>query len=590
MEFIILLNVHQSLEEKCIRSHETKETLAHSSHLSNMCPLHSDVITFQSSNLTVIPNLFETYINLTTLELQNAGIVKMAQHTFVVAHQLLLLDLSHNNLKIIRNGMFSGANHLITLYLSSSNISSLEEYAFIGLNSLKTLELASNHLTSIPDGLFDPMFKLEKLRLTDNRLTVIGSRIFYRSRQMRSVELDFNKLDYLENAAFGNTILQWLDLSNNPSLRQFNLSDFSMRTLERLAITNTSLKSIIIPENVQDLNAEKNFITLIRFPTKANFTSKMIRLNLAENEISNLSPFQHFPNMQNLDLADNKITSLDYTYLSFMPKLVQLSLVRNPIIEPINVTALCAALPKLADFQLSQHQWTNSYINDLKKELDKCNVFLVVDNSFKPSTLPPHLTTINIEKEILPTKPTTASEQEKPNSSTTKWVTLPPATTPPFNEQPVIQYEEIERLLREMKRDYAQLESKLAIVMNNTSTTSDKIKRVTMRNETLNGTVENIKLFLWIAFASFSVCFVSILVSYFRIHRLIYDSILNCYMSSVLYARLRRQQDSQVGLLNLDDDVSAPASGLHTIAQSSVPRDTQRRPVTPNGDTDAEDN
>ena len=79
-----------------------------------------------------------------------------------------MLDLSHNVIKSLENGIFKQMEWLQILDISYNNISKMEIGAFLGLRHLKVLNLSHNKLNmpmDFPLGIFEPLKDLEVLKI-----------------------------------------------------------------------------------------------------------------------------------------------------------------------------------------------------------------------------------------------------------------------------------------------------------------------------------------------------------------------------------------------------------------------------------------
>ncbi|XP_071946881.1 adhesion G protein-coupled receptor A3-like [Antedon mediterranea] len=82
------------------------------------------------------------------------------------------LDLSNNDITILRKGDFNGLRQLKKLDLSNNRISTIEPDAFSQLENLKRLDLSNNQLrTIINSSLFNGLVSLEKLNLSFNLIS-----------------------------------------------------------------------------------------------------------------------------------------------------------------------------------------------------------------------------------------------------------------------------------------------------------------------------------------------------------------------------------------------------------------------------------
>ncbi|XP_026879427.2 leucine rich repeat containing 4C, genome duplicate a [Electrophorus electricus] len=78
------------------------------------------------------------------------------------------LEMSGNQISIIRPGSFKGLVHLQKLWMMHSQIQTIERNAFDDLQSLVELNLAHNNLTLLPHDLFTPLHHLERVHLHHN--------------------------------------------------------------------------------------------------------------------------------------------------------------------------------------------------------------------------------------------------------------------------------------------------------------------------------------------------------------------------------------------------------------------------------------
>lgn len=91
----------------------------------------------------------------------------------IEANQLKILDLSHNNIGVLNEGMLDNFQYLQHLNLSHSHISEIENGALRKQLNLESLDLSNNNLASINNMIFSFRNKLKCLNLDHNRLTQI---------------------------------------------------------------------------------------------------------------------------------------------------------------------------------------------------------------------------------------------------------------------------------------------------------------------------------------------------------------------------------------------------------------------------------
>lgn len=76
--------------------------------------------------------MLEGMKNLKDLSLRNNAIVELSRDSFTSVPDLVLLDLSDNQLKTLRAGTFSPLKKLNWLSLANNNIATVESRAFEG--------------------------------------------------------------------------------------------------------------------------------------------------------------------------------------------------------------------------------------------------------------------------------------------------------------------------------------------------------------------------------------------------------------------------------------------------------------------------
>ncbi|KAM6951464.1 leucine-rich repeat-containing protein 4B-like [Aplochiton taeniatus] len=109
---------------------------------------------------------FEGLVNLRFLNLGMCGLKDIPNLTALV--RLEELELSGNQLGIVRPGSFQGLVSLRKLWLMHSKVTVIERNAFDDLKNLEELNLSHNSLHSLPHDLFTPLHQLERVHLNHN--------------------------------------------------------------------------------------------------------------------------------------------------------------------------------------------------------------------------------------------------------------------------------------------------------------------------------------------------------------------------------------------------------------------------------------
>ncbi|MEQ2218301.1 Leucine-rich repeat-containing protein 4C, partial [Xenoophorus captivus] len=109
---------------------------------------------------------FEGLSNLRYLNLGMCNLKEIPNLTPLV--KLDELEMSGNQLSVIRPGSFKGLIHLQKLWMMHAQIQTIERNSFDDLQSLVELNLAHNNLTLLPHDLFTPLHHLERVHLHHN--------------------------------------------------------------------------------------------------------------------------------------------------------------------------------------------------------------------------------------------------------------------------------------------------------------------------------------------------------------------------------------------------------------------------------------
>ncbi|KAG5262441.1 hypothetical protein AALO_G00275170 [Alosa alosa] len=106
---------------------------------------------------------------LENLRFLNLGVMlELKGRAQLAAEWRLELELSGNQLGMLRPGSFQGLVSLRKLWLMHSRVSVIERNAFDDLKSLEELNLSHNSLHSLPHDLFTPLQRLARVHLNHN--------------------------------------------------------------------------------------------------------------------------------------------------------------------------------------------------------------------------------------------------------------------------------------------------------------------------------------------------------------------------------------------------------------------------------------
>ena len=179
--------------------------------------------------------------SLIKLDLGYNKLVELKKKTFSGLNQLEMLFLNDNQLAKIHQNSFSGSNYnlgnLLILDLTHNQIRSLKEDTFTGLDRLEVLLLGSNQLDRIRPNVFSA--NLVRLDLSFNRLEDLGSDVFSRLSRLQVLRLNNNEIKRIHKNAF-------VDLE---SLKELNLHRNQLRELDPNWIRGLNLDYLDISRN-----------------------------------------------------------------------------------------------------------------------------------------------------------------------------------------------------------------------------------------------------------------------------------------------------------------------------------------------------
>jgi hypothetical protein len=127
------------------------------------------------------------------------------------------LDLSENEISILRNTSFSNYSRLSTLILSSNEVEEIEINAFAGLRMMRYIDLQYNNLKSFNPEIFSSNPVLEIVSLKENALAYLSSEFpILISDSISSLDLSSCSLTTIHAVTFSRLPkLYSLDLSSN---------------------------------------------------------------------------------------------------------------------------------------------------------------------------------------------------------------------------------------------------------------------------------------------------------------------------------------------------------------------------------------
>eukprot|EP00106_Octopus_bimaculoides_P009404 XP_014776846.1 PREDICTED: insulin-like growth factor-binding protein complex acid labile subunit [Octopus bimaculoides] len=300
-----------------------------------MCTCNgSEHVNCSNLNLTSVPKYFLP--NVKYINLYGNKISKIGKESFVNLHKLeilrlsnnrisnielienlpslVLLDLSYNDITIIKKKTFKNLCSLQELYLSNNKISIIEQRSFENLERLRTLFLYNNKISNIERESFENLPELADLDLTGNEIFKIDQNSFVNVTRLEYLHLSHNKISNIEESTF----------KTLGSLKDLGLSYNQISNIEEIAFKNLhSLRYLDLSYNQISIIKESTFKTL----------HSLRDLDLSFNNISNIeeSAFKNLGNLQELDLSHNQLSKIKESTFKTLHSLRDLYLGNNTL-------------------------------------------------------------------------------------------------------------------------------------------------------------------------------------------------------------------------------------------------------------------
>lgn len=277
--------------------------------------------------------------SLQHLYLQHNNISDISSEAFNGLVSMRVLNISHNHLHTLPDGLFANARELREVYLNDNTLFELARGIFHRLEQLIVLDLSSNQLTSshIDDGTFLGLIRLIVLNLSNNALTRIDGKTFKDLFFLQILNLKNNSIGYIEDNAFLPLYnLHTLNLAENRlhtiDENLFNgLFVLSKLTLNNNLLVNIDRKAFKNCSDLKELDLSSN--QLLEVPDALWELSFLKTLDLGENQISDFKngSFKNLNQLTGLRLIDNQIGNLSVGMFWDLPSLQVLNIAKNKI-------------------------------------------------------------------------------------------------------------------------------------------------------------------------------------------------------------------------------------------------------------------
>lgn len=240
------------------------------------------------------------------------------------AKSIRSLDLRRNRISLIHNDTFNSFSALEILKLGGNFLVEIRSYYFYGLKELSILDLSSNLIQNVEENSFIKLSTLLWINLADNCIINLAL-------NLPIVALDSLNLSHNLIASFPHfkniRAIDSLDLSHNAN-GILNLTvDTKFSPFEREKIVKFSTQ---IVRSIRYLNVANNELTDL---TQLAPFFNLADLNIAHNPVdyhSNLFPY--FMDLKSLNLSSTNLTSIEHiSSIVDIRQLTMLSVDRNPI-------------------------------------------------------------------------------------------------------------------------------------------------------------------------------------------------------------------------------------------------------------------
>ncbi|XP_059819705.1 tsukushi [Hypanus sabinus] len=232
-------------------------------------PLDTSYLDLSHNHLKAISPLMFTgpgYTTLVSLDLSYNDITGMSSSTFSKLRYLEALNLSHNTLEVLEEGIFSSLP-LGEVDLSSNQLHNVNLDTFMSKGQMKPLsvDLSRNQIATIVRSLDKAVPNIHSLDLSGNQLSAVPTR-YLSGIPLRYLRLGQNLIANIpENAFVGLPDLTHLCLRSLPELTELSPSSFQgLQSLQTLDLSHSSnLKSLNVAvfdglSSLQELRLEKS--------------------------------------------------------------------------------------------------------------------------------------------------------------------------------------------------------------------------------------------------------------------------------------------------------------------------------------------
>ncbi|XP_042235320.1 toll-like receptor Tollo [Homarus americanus] len=197
---------------------------------------------------------------------------------------LRVLDLSHNQIPCIEEGVLHGLVHLQELRMSHNVLNNVSKASLAEVPSLSYLDLSHNALTDIEYGAIEATPKLMGLDLHHNYLGDINALVTL-LQNLTWLNVSHNSISWFDYALIPKN-LEWIDLSYNQLSKLENYYEvqktLGLRILYAAHNNISDINAEVVPDGIEELHLQHNAISYVASNTFLDKT-KVLLIDLRYN-------------------------------------------------------------------------------------------------------------------------------------------------------------------------------------------------------------------------------------------------------------------------------------------------------------------
>nr|XP_033770814.1 vasorin [Geotrypetes seraphini] len=206
-------------------------------------------------------NIFQPVSNLSNLDLSSNWLQEITNETFYGLHLLERLYLEGNKIHYIHPSAFDTLESLLELKLQKNRLHSLPH---LKLPQLLLLDLSWNQIPLIASGTFHTM-NIESLKIAGLDLTTLDEQLFQEMKNLHELDISDNQLFHVPSALQQLHGLTKLNLAGNTKISRLQAEDFShLHNLQHLDISNINLNTI--PKDFFSFSSRLKTLTVAENP------------------------------------------------------------------------------------------------------------------------------------------------------------------------------------------------------------------------------------------------------------------------------------------------------------------------------------